>query len=146
VACVGGTGPFDKEWRNKYMKKYTLALVMAGFGMVNAAFAAPTDSAEKVVNISSAVIPSGFDNSEPMAIVSGLFPNSCYAWDRSEVKHVSNTLHEVRSIAKVRQGMCLMVMLPFSEEVMLGKFESGEHTLRFVNGDGTYLEKRLSVD
>jgi hypothetical protein len=55
-------------------------------------------------------------------------------------------MHEVKSIASVSQGMCLMVMIPFTKEVSLGKFESGKHTLRFLNGDGTFLEKSMSIE
>jgi hypothetical protein len=100
---------------------------------------------ERVVNISSALIPSGFDNSEPVAIVHGLYPNSCYSWNRADVTHPSATLHEVRAVANVSRGMCLMVMVPYAEEVPLGRFSAGQHTIRFVNGDGTYQEKALEV-
>jgi hypothetical protein len=37
-------------------------------------------------------------------------------------------------------------MLPFSEEVPLGTFEAGRHTIKFVNADGSYIEKTLDVE
>jgi len=119
------------------------ALVFSSFG----AFAQSgfPKTVEQVVNISTALIPSGFDNSSPVAIVSGLFPNSCYSWSRADVAHPTAFTHEVRNMANVQLGMCLMVMVPFAEEVELGRFAPGDHSIRFVNGDGTYLEKTLQV-
>jgi len=113
-----------------------------------AAFADPGQPVvvRKAINVSNASIPSGLDNTEPVAIVSGLFPNSCYSWQAAEVTEVSPLVHEVKSFANVRTGMCLMVIVPFSEEVALGKFTTGRHTVRFLNGDGTYMEKTVDVN
>jgi len=98
------------------------------------------------VNIASAKIPSGFDQSDVVAIVSGIYPNSCYSWSRADLDHKDAYLHEVKAIAHVTQGACLMVLVPFSEEIHLGAFEKGTHKLRFVNGDGTYFEQNLLVE
>ncbi|MBS1984992.1 MAG: hypothetical protein JST16_12555 [Bdellovibrionales bacterium] len=123
----------------------TALVLTCGWGL--AASAAPQPPAKEVtVNISSAFLPSGQDFSDPSAVISGMFPNSCYAWSRADITHVTDTLHEIRGIASVRQGMCLMVLVPFSEEVHIGKLVRGTHTLRFVNGDGTYQEKQINVD
>jgi hypothetical protein len=103
-------------------------------------------SRQSSVNLSTVVIPSGFDNSEPVAVLGGLFPNSCYTWEKAEVTHVDQTTHEVRSFAQIRDGYCLMVMLPFSEEVPLGTFKTGQHKIKFVNSDGSYIEKTLDVE
>ena len=127
-------------------KKALFSLGMVGFLASANTFAADRASNRSVVNINSVTIPSGFDNDAPIAVISGLFPNSCYSWDKSEVKTIDKSTQEIRSFANIRQGMCLMVIIPFSEEVNLGKLEAGEHTLRFVNGDGTYLEKKLIVE
>jgi hypothetical protein len=102
---------------------------------------------EVVVGINDAYIPGGFDSdSEAYVVTSGIFPNGCYTYKRSEVSHVDNFNHEVRSVAAVSQGMCLMVLVPFTKEVKLGKLNSGKHTLKFLNGDGTYLEKTMAVE
>lgn len=100
---------------------------------------------ERAANISTALIPSGFDNREPVAILGGLFPNSCYSWVRADVKQKDTFTHEVQAIARVQSGMCLMVMIPYSQEVELGEFAPGQHTVRFLNGDGTYIEKSIEV-
>jgi hypothetical protein len=39
-----------------------------------------------------------------------------------------------------------MVLVPFNKEVKLGKLNAGKHTLKFLNGDGTYLEKTLTIE
>ena len=38
-----------------------------------------------------------------------------------------------------------MVLIPYTKEVAIGKLDKGSHTLRFMNGDGTYIEKKLDV-
>lgn len=104
-------------------------------------------SKEVTVGISDAFIPGGFDSdADSYVVVSGIFPNGCYSWKGGLVNHTSATTHEIRSQAMVSQGMCLMVLIPFSKEIRLGKLQSGEHTLKFLNGDGTYLEKKMSIE
>lgn len=102
---------------------------------------------EVVVGISDAFVPGGFDSeADAYVIVSGIFQNGCYAWNRGDVKNVTEFNHEIRSVASVSQGMCIMVLVPFQKEIKLGKLSSGTHSLKFMNGDGTYLEKSLVVE
>jgi hypothetical protein len=107
------------------------------------------ESKEVVVGVSDVLVPGGFDSStDAYVIESGVFPNGCYRWKRAEVTAVADqkNLHEIRTIASVSQGMCLMVLVPFTKEVKLGKLSPGVHTLRFVSGDGTYLERTLTIE
>lgn len=102
---------------------------------------------EQMVSMNDAYIPSGFDSgSDSFAVVSGLFPNSCYKFRDAKVEHVGPSLHEVRAYATVTQGMCLMVLVPFNHEVQLGKLAVGDHSIHFLNGDGTYWEKHLVIE
>lgn len=106
----------------------------------------PTEK-EVVIGINDVYVPGGFDSSSDVYVVmSGIFPNGCYRWSRANVVHSDTFHHEVKSIANVSQGMCIMVLVPFTKEVRLGQFAAGKHTLRFVNGDGTYLEKSLTIE
>ena len=105
------------------------------------------DTREQVVAINDAFIPSGFDSSsEAFAVVNGLFPNSCYRFRTAKVEHVGPALHEVRAYATVTEGLCLMVLVPYSKEVQLGKLSVGKHAIRFVSGDGTFWEKSLTIE
>lgn len=116
---------------------------------VNNSFANGDTPAEKEVQvgINDVYVPSGFDSSSDVYVVtSGIFPNGCYKWKRADVSHKDAYTHEVKSVASVSQGMCIMVLVPFTKEVRLGRFEPGKHTLRFLNGDGTYLEKSVSIE
>ncbi len=107
--------------------------------------AVPTKEVQ--IGVNNVYVPGGFDsNSDVFVIVNGVFPNGCYKWGRAEVKNTDAHTHEIKSIAQVSQGMCIMVMMPFQEEIRLGKFASGEHILRFVNHDGTYLEKTMIIE
>ncbi|MGZ3768849.1 MAG: hypothetical protein ACXVCP_05090 [Bdellovibrio sp.] len=102
---------------------------------------------EVQVSLSGVYVPGGFDSaSDTFVVVNGIFPNGCYRWSRAEVSDVNDFTHEIKSIAAVSQGMCIMVLVPFQKEVRLGKFRAGTHTLRFANGDGTYFEKNLKIE
>lgn len=122
------------------------AVVLAVFSGVNAV-AGELPEKEVQIGVNDAYIPGGFDiNSDVYVVTNGIFPNGCYKWKRAEVNHADPYMHEVKSVATVSQGMCLMVLVPFTKEVKLGKFAAGKHTLRFLNGDGTYLEKSMVVE
>lgn len=102
---------------------------------------------EVQVGISGAFVPGGFDSaSDAYVIVNGVFQNGCYKWKRADINSKDGYTHEIRSIAAVTQGMCIMVLIPFQKDVRLGQLQSGKHTLRFLNGDGTYLEKSMVVE
>jgi hypothetical protein len=102
---------------------------------------------EVEVGVTDVFVPGGFDSeADAYVVASGIFPNGCYRWKGATVKNVDSFNHEVKSVATVSQGMCLMVLVPFTKEVRLGKLASGTHKLRFLNGDGTYLEKSLKVE
>lgn len=130
------------------MNKMTLiiALALGIFGFSSANANGTQEPKEMQIGISDAYIPGGFDStSDAFVVAHGIFPNGCYRWARAEVTHNGN-IHEVKSFAKVQQGMCLMVLVPFTKEVPLGQLSSGNHQVRFLNGDGTYLEKSLVVE
>jgi len=77
-------------------------------------------------------------------LVTGMFPNGCDKWLRAEVKHLDDFTHEVRGVAQVTQGMCIMMMVPFTREVDVGRLKEGTHTVRVVNNDGTIFEKTFN--
>lgn len=129
------------------MKRILASLLLIGSLAGVSAFATEPTIREVTIGVSDVFIPGGFGpETDAYVVVSGMFPNSCYRWSRSEVEHTNPTFHEIRSIATVSQTMCLMVLVPYSKEVTLGRLVSGEHTLRFVNGDGTYFERSLIVE
>lgn len=102
---------------------------------------------EVTVGLSDVYVPTtNRRNENAFVVVSGVFPNGCYRWSRGEVNHTNNFAHEIRAKAFVNPGMCLMVLVPFTREVRLGELSSGDHKLRFVNDDGTYLERFMRVE
>lgn len=124
-----------------------LAAALVLFGMNAVAGQQQPVEKEVQIGINGVYIPGGFDTaSDVFVVVNGLFQNSCYNWKRADVDHKDTFNHEIKSVAGVKQGMCLMVLVPFQKEVRLGKFAAGEHTLRFENGDGTYIQKSLIVE
>lgn len=128
------------------LSKTVLAIVVS--------FAVGTSFAEDMpvekliaVGINDAYIPSGFDSeSDSYVVVNGLFPNSCYSLSEPKVTHTSATSHDVKTMATVKQALCLRVMVPFTKEISLGKLATGKHIVRFVSEDGTSFEKTLSVE
>ncbi len=105
-------------------------------------------SKESVVGINSAFVPGGFDStSDVYAIVSGIYPNSCYSWKRADVEPTDGqNVIRVSAVASVTQGMCMMVLVPFQREVLIGTLPVGDYTLRFSNGEGTYFDEALSIE
>ena len=102
---------------------------------------------EVMIGINDAFIPGGFNSgSDAYVVASGMYPNGCYRWSRAQVANINDMTHEVRSFASVQQGLCLMVLVPFNREIRLGKLNRGVHAIRFLNGDGTYLEKQMTVE
>jgi hypothetical protein len=127
----------------------TSALVAAFVGSQSIAQNQTSTPQEKevMISVNDAYVPGGFvSNSDVFVVENGIFPNGCYRWSRADVSHPSQYVHEVRSIAKVSQGMCLMVLVPFTKEVHIGQIGAGNHVIRMVNGDGTYLEKDLKIE
>lgn len=123
-----------------------LALFVMPFQFSNA-FAADGDVIERVIGVTDAYIPSGFDSgSAAFVVVNGMFPNSCYKLKDIEVKSVGPALQELTSKANVTQGLCLMVIIPWHREVQLGQLAVGTHKLHFMNGDGTYMEKQIVIE
>lgn len=119
------------------------AVIMSQFAI---AADAPAER-EVMVGINGAFVPGGFDSSsDAYVVVNGIFQNGCYKWKRAEVDNKDAFTHEIRSIASVSQGMCIMVLIPYQKDIRLGQLPSGKHSLRFLNGDGTYLEKSLVVE
>ncbi len=100
-----------------------------------------------VVGINDVFVPGGFDSSsDSYVVVNGIFPNGCYQWKEAKVKNLSEYDHEITSMAKVSQGMCIQVLIPYSKDIKLGKLSTGKHSLRFLSGDGTYLEKNMVIE
>jgi hypothetical protein len=100
-----------------------------------------------VIGVGDAFVPGGFDShSDSYVVVTGIFPNGCYKWKGAEVKHLDALKHEIRSLASVNQGMCTMALIPFTQEVRLGELQSGTHQLRFMSGDGTFLQKTMVIE
>jgi hypothetical protein len=129
------------------MKTVILLTIAALMSTASISFAQNSPSKEMVVGVSDAFVPGGFDsNSDAYVVTSGVFPNGCYSWNRATVNSKDEYTHDIRAIANVSSGMCIMVFVPFTKEVRLGKLATGAHTLRFVGGDGTYLEKKLVVE
>ena len=130
------------------MKQFAkLALALVGVFMISQGAQAGAEERLVQVGFNDAFIPSGFDsNSDTFVVASGLFPNGCYRWKESEVRHVSTNVHEITASATVSQGMWLMVLVPFTKEIHLGKLSVGKHAVRLLNGDGTYIEKNLQIE
>ena len=111
------------------------------------AFAKDGDTADTIVAVNDVYIPSNFDSgSDAFAVVSGLFTNSCYKVSEVKVENVQPNVQEVTTHATVTSGLCLAVMVPFHKEVQLGKLAPGEHTVRFMSGNGTYFEKSFTIE
>jgi hypothetical protein len=128
------------------MMKILSMMILAAAMSASEARAAEGDVHERIVNVSDAYIPSGFDtNAEAFVVVNGWFPHSCYKLKSVEVTHVGPFLHQITTKASVTEGLCLSVIIPWHREAPLGRLSAGDHKLQFMNGDGTYMEKQLTI-
>ncbi|MES2800977.1 MAG: hypothetical protein V4654_00665 [Bdellovibrionota bacterium] len=129
------------------LKPVTMAILALSIAHAANAKSNPQSTKEVDISISDAFIPGGFDSdADSYVVVNGVYPNGCYRWLRSEVVDKDNFNHDIKAVASVSQGLCIMVLVPFNHDVHLGKLASGEHTLNFLNGDGTYLQKTLKIE
>jgi hypothetical protein len=105
-------------------------------------------SREITLRVGDAFTPTGLTSAtDAYVTVSGIFSNTCYRWDRAEVTNSTPLIHEIKCIADVGQHtMCAMHIVPYQKRIELGRLATGTHTLRFLNGDGTYFEKTLTIE
>lgn len=124
-----------------------LTVFMLSFGFfANGLYADEIKTREVFVHISEVFVPTETNsNGDSYVVVSGMYPNTCYRWNRGEVTHNTEKSHSVRLVATFSETTCLMVMVPYSRDVVLGKLSPGQHTVRFVNPDETYFERTINV-
>jgi hypothetical protein len=128
------------------MNRFLISALMLLTGAQTQIHATVIETKEVYINLSDVFVPSETKSSgESYVVISGMFQNGCYSWNRAEVTHKNDFEHEIKVVANVSQGMCIMVLVPYSKEVMLGKLIQGEHTLRFINGDNTYFERPMNI-
>lgn len=140
---LGGT--MNHFFKSAFQLAATSALILS---LTQTVLAAPAPATKDVaIGFNDVYVPGGFDpGADAYVIASGLFPNGCYSWKRADVNHIDTFTHEIQSFASVSQGMCIMVLVPFTKEIRLGKLSSGTHTLKFLSGDGTYLQKTMLIN
>jgi hypothetical protein len=133
--------------KSVFFKLAAAALLVTAFSHSAVADDEAPVSKDVIVSLNDVYVPGGFDSTaDAYVVANGLFPNGCYKWKGAEVTNVDSYNHEIRSMASVSQGMCIMVLMPFTKEIRLGKLASGSHSLKFVSGDGTFLLKTLKVE
>ncbi|MGZ3694269.1 MAG: hypothetical protein ACXWQO_08715 [Bdellovibrionota bacterium] len=129
------------------MKTLTFIMTALILTLPLGALAKEGDTHDKVITIGDVYIPSGFDSSsDAFVVVNGWFPHSCYKLKNVDVRNLPGNVTEITTNVTVTEGLCLTVIIPFHKEVQLGKLAVGTHTLRFENGDGTYMEKQLTIE
>lgn len=104
-----------------------------------------TTTKKVVVAVQDAYFVKQDNKSTSSFVVNGLFPNSCYSVAGIKVDHEEDLLHTVRLYANVQQGVCMMVLIPFTVEGHLGPLSPGSHTVKFVSGDGTSFVKTVLI-
>lgn len=125
-----------------------LTSILAVFAL-SAGASEDVKSKDVAIGVNDVYVPGGFDSeSDVFVVVSGVFPNSCYSWKEASVSKDKDdaAITNVQTMAAVSQGMCLMVLVPFQKEVQLGVLGSGSHVVRFLSGDGTYLQKTIEIE
>ena len=83
--------------------------------------------------------PTGFDQNDNAQIVSlGYLPNTCYKTGKTSysINHTEKHL-EINFQGTVRMdGICLMVQVPYTQEINLGRLPEGNYEVYFVSALG----------
>ena len=102
---------------------------------------------ETAISISEVFVPEGQNSKmDSYVVIAGIYPNGCYSWKRSDIVSRGLYNHIIRPIADVTQDYCIMVLVPFSEPVQLGRLSPGRHHLFFLNSNGSYLQRTLKIE
>jgi hypothetical protein len=131
------------------MKVLASLIMILGFtASLHSANASAVKNKEVSTGFNNVYVPGGFGpDTDAYVVGSGIYPNSCYKWSRADISSPTPMFHEIRTYANVDQDvMCLMVLVPYSQEIGLGRLASGSHTLRFLSSDGTYFDRTLTVE
>lgn len=139
----------EKEIKGDYLKAListsVLLAMVCSFNYAGAAAAPHTK--EVTIAVNDVLVPEDInENTDAKIVLTGMLPNTCYSWSRSEVTSPEATTHQIKAMAMVTVNTnCLMVLVPYTKVVNLGRLSVGEHTLRFMSGDDTYFERQLVV-
>lgn len=111
-----------------------LSVLFMGGLLGGFAFAEDTVGQPSVVpvSLSSAYIPGGFDNNDRAElVVEGMFPSTCYRVGPYE-KKIDLTTKElsITQTAYKYKGMCLMMLVPFSQTVNLGIMKASTYAVK----------------
>src|SRR3989344_3593533 len=104
-------------------KLIATCLLLSSVSFVNNVIADRPATREVTIAVHDVFVPEVIDrNSDAKVVVSGMFPNSCYRWSRAEVGNRDQMFHEIQAKAIVTiNTMCLMVLVPYTKEVNLGR-------------------------
>ncbi|MCB9255063.1 MAG: hypothetical protein H6617_10315 [Bdellovibrionaceae bacterium] len=107
------------------------------------------DDADKpvlqAVSAAKAFIPVGFDdNDQSQLVIAGRFPNTCYQVGPYDVK-VDEADHTitVTQFAYVYSGVCLRMLVPYTQTVDLGMLEKGNYQV--IDGDSAVPLGKLEI-
>jgi hypothetical protein len=103
----------------------------------------PSSIMEELAPVSNAVIAVK-DRSAQLSL-EGHFPNSCYSWDHARVSRDARNFR-VQAFVHIRKGMCLMMLVPYSQSVELGEgLEPGAYRVEIERRNGTSIEKSFTI-
>ena len=96
-------------------------------------------------------IPEGFDSNDSVElVVSGTFPNTCYARNNVEINVVDDLINiRITALApessKKDSRACAEMIVPFKEVVSVGNLQGGSYLVQVNKGSRYELSKSLKV-
>ncbi len=121
----------------------TFLLTLFYIGIISVSAAKADDFVAEEVNISAQAlfVPNGFDdNDEVTVILDGYLPDPCHRLTDPEViKNNDTKLVTVQAKALLFKGECPDVIVPFTQEVKVGRLEKGEYLV--LSKDGRHKER-----
>ena len=126
--------------------KRTVTGVLCGWALA----ASGTLLAEALAPIESQFlfVPKGFDDNDKVEIVlDGYMPSTCYRQaEPTFTVDVAAKVITVQAMAKVYEGPCLLVLVPYTEVVNVGSLPKGDYTVKTLGLDGTVISIAQSTN
>jgi hypothetical protein len=94
-------------------------------------------------------VPAGFDNNDNVElVVTGYFPNPCYARNKVEVDLKDSKINvKVTALYRGEEKslMCPQMLVPYKEVITVGNLQGGDYEININNEDGNGLKDNMTV-
>lgn len=125
----------------------TLAIILSVFAIYSVGQAQSLEPTTVNSMFHTGYIPNGFDTNDHVQVVGeGAFANTCYRPAKYDIKvdHSKKVVY-VKPKAYKYNGMCLMMIVPYSQTIDLGILKAGKYDVVQLDADKAYKMGDLRI-